>query len=249
MGSGTSHGVPVIGCMCPVCLSTNSHDKRLRCSAVLNTGDISILIDTSTDFRHQALKYSVKKLDAILFTHAHADHTHGLDDIRPLCFGKKIPVYCDRVCEKEIREKFSYIFKETQKGGGKPLISLNIIDQKKFKAASLTVTPIKMFHGRNRATGYRFGDTAYITDCSGLPDKSMEKLQGIKNLVIDGLRYRPHETHFTIDQAIEIAEKTGAAHTWITHICHDMSHTALETELPGNISPAFDGLEIDVGDL
>lgn len=245
LGSGTSHGVPVIGCDCPVCRSGDQRDRRTRCSAWVQHGDASILIDTSTDFRTQALRERIRRLDAILFTHPHADHLHGLDDTRSLSRDGAIPLYATEPTEREIRSRFAYIFTDTQPGGGKPRVRFVRIDSSPKEIAGLVVEPIPVFHGVLPIVGFRIGEFAYITDCSRIPDSSFHRLEGVRFLVIGALRDRPHPTHFTVAEAAEAAKRIGADHTWLTHLCHDLDHRSLASRLPEGIAPAYDGLVIE----
>ncbi|MDC7125017.1 MAG: MBL fold metallo-hydrolase, partial [Spirochaetales bacterium] len=248
LGSGTSYGVPTINCNCPVCLSNDSHDKRTRASIWIKTNNTSVIIDTATDFRTQALREKIPNIDALLVTHCHADHIHGLDDIRPYSFEKPIPVYGNKWTIKEIHSRFSYIFQATQKGGGKPQIQLNTINNENQNSiitiGDLNFIPIPLKHGKLDVLGYRVGNFAYLTDCNKIPEESYELLKGIKYLIIDALRYRQHPTHFSFAEAMEESKKIGAEKTWFTHLCHDALHKKLEQELPYGFYPAFDGLKI-----
>ena len=252
LGSGTSFGVPSINCECPVCTSDDPHDKRTRASIWINDGTTSVVIDTATDFRQQALREKIRTVDGLLITHCHADHIHGLDDIRPYTYKNSIPVYGNDWSMDEFKERFSYIFKRTQRGGGKPQITLNSISQKmldaneEIKIGSLSFLPVPIKHGNLDVLGYRTGSFAYLTDCNSIPASSMEKLRGVEFLIIDALRYRPHSTHFSIDEAIEASRKIGAEKTWFTHLCHDVAHKDLKQDLPEGIAPAFDGLKIKI---
>ncbi|MBI9108274.1 MAG: MBL fold metallo-hydrolase [Spirochaetales bacterium] len=250
LGSGTSFGVPSINCNCPVCSSEDPHDDRTRASIWIDDGSTSVIIDTSTDFRRQALREKIPTVDGLLITHSHADHIHGLDDIRPYTFKNPIPVYGNEWTITEFRERFAYIFKKTQRGGGKPRITLNIITNDDLKTErqidikTLSFLPIPLKHGEINVLGFRIGNFAYLTDCNSIPRESFKKLEGVEYLIIDALRYRPHPTHFTINEAIEAARLIGARQTWLTHLCHDVLHKDLKQELPDGIAPAFDGLKI-----
>ena len=263
MGSGTSHGIPVIACDCEVCRSDNPKDKRMRSSALIQDEETCIVIDTGPEFRIQALKFGIKKLDAVLVTHSHADHIHGLDDVRVFSNEKTVPVYSNAQSLDDIRIRFDYIFKETQEGGGKPHIEL--IDVKNFSATSpllinsIKLIPIPMKHGELDSTGWRIGNTAYLTDLNFIPDSSLQMLDGIENLVIDGLRERPHTTHFNFDDALKFVAKTTAKNVWLTHVTHDFTHEqmralflqkketlGLPLLLNRKIEPAYDGLVIGV---
>lgn len=253
LGSGTSHGIPVIGCTCPVCASLDPHDNRMRASALVRCDDgTTILIDVGPEFRIQALRAKIDRLDAILLTHSHADHVHGLDDIRIFSREKNIPIYADKTCLTDIRERFSYIFKQTQEGGGKPHVSLiEAPETGVISIGAIEVMPIPLGHGKIPILGWRIGDTAYLTDCNFIPEESILRLKGIKNLVIDSLRLRSHSTHFNFTEALVQIEKIKPDFTWFTHICHDYTHTKLQKWLAANapgkkIEPAFDGLLIRI---
>lgn len=243
LGTGTSHGIPVIGCTCSVCTSTNPKNKRSRCSVWVEDENTSIVIDTAPDFRQQALRQGIGTLDAILFTHAHADHVHGLDDIRPFSWTQTVPVYGNRATIEEIQVRFQYIFIETQKGGGKPKILLNEI-KTSFQIGTLAVIPVPIFHGKLNILGFRIGSFAYITDCSGIPEESYPLLTDLDVLVIGALRYKAHETHFSVSQALAEIEKIKPRRAYFTHLCHRIEHASLSSELPGHIRPAWDGLTL-----
>lgn len=252
LGSGTSFGVPSINCSCPVCTSTDPHDKRTRASIWIQNEDTSVIVDTATDFRQQALREKIGSVDGLLITHCHADHIHGLDDIRPYTFERAVPVYGNEWSMDEFEERFSYIFKTTQRGGGKPRITLHRITNSMITAGelirigTLEVLPVLLKHGKLDVLGFRLGDFAYLTDCSFIPDSSFKKLQGVKYLIIDALRYRPHSTHFSIPESIAASKKIGAERVWFTHLCHDVLHNDLKQELPEGFAPAFDGLKIEL---
>ncbi|MBN1687161.1 MAG: MBL fold metallo-hydrolase [Spirochaetales bacterium] len=252
LGSGTSHGVPVIGCDCEVCRSADPRDKRTRSSVLIEHGETVVLVDTGTDFRFQALRAGIRRLDAVLMTHAHADHLHGLDDTRSLTHAKPLPVYGSQDTLSEIRDRFDYVFTKTQIGGGKPNLLLQDHRGDRIGIGGLTITPVPVKHGDLTIFGYRIGNFAYITDCSGIPRESFELLEGVKILIINALRYRSHATHFTVEQAIEASKKIGAREVWLTHLCHDVSHKKLTEELnlrnsdTSRILPSYDGLEIIV---
>ena len=244
LGSGTSHGIPVIGCRCDVCRSTDVKDKRTRSSILVENNNAQVLVDTSTDFRIQALREGVNRLDAIIITHAHADHIYGLDDTRSLTWDKPLPLYASQLAANEIRTRFDYIFKDSQIGGGKPNIDLRIVDGSTMDIAGMEVLPIPVKHGDLDIMGYRFSNFAYVTDCSYISKESYQLLKGVDTLVIGALRHKPHATHFSISEAIEASEKIGARRTWFTHLCHDVCHTALSEELNDDVSPAYDGMVI-----
>lgn len=250
LGSGTSHGVPVIGCGCRVCRSEDPRDARTRASILVEWGQARLLVDAGPEFRLQALRAGIDRLDAVLITHAHADHIHGMDDLRPLCTGTALPVLGNGTAIGEFVARFDYVFRPTQKGGGKPQFAPRVVEGP-FEAGGRPVVPVPVKHGGLDILGYRMGDFAYLTDTSAIPEASFPLLAGVRHLMIDGLRFKPHPTHFSIDQAVDAARRIGASRTWITHICHDATHAELEEYLraksrPGaEVAAAWDGLEIE----
>jgi len=248
LGTGTSHGVPQIGCKCEVCTSKFHKNKRTRSSILIKNNSQSILVDTSTDFRFQAIKNKIEKIDAILYTHFHADHVHGIDDLRMFneIQGGALPIYGNNLTIKMLKEMFPYIFcGAIQLGGGMPSLSPYVTEEE-FEISGLKILPIKAFHGKLEISGYRINDFAYLTDCSFIPDESMEKLHDLKLLVLGALRYRKHPTHFTLDEACEIIAKLRPEKAYLTHIAHDLEHRKVNQELPKNIKLAFDGMKLEV---
>ncbi|MFN2443972.1 MAG: MBL fold metallo-hydrolase [Vicinamibacterales bacterium] len=249
LGTGTSHGVPMIGCTCAVCRSSDPRDCRLRPSVVLQMDEgPTVLIDTGTDLRQQALTYGVVRVDAVLYTHSHADHVMGLDEIRRFntVRGGPIPAFADERTAAEIRRTFSYVFEPpAQPGGGIPQLDLRIIDGA-FDLGPLRVIPVPVWHGPQPILGFRFGEFAYLTDCSAIPDASWLLLRGTDVLVIDALRHRPHPTHFSLSEAVQAAERLRPRQTWFTHIAHDLPHAATNASLPPGMALAHDGLVLDV---
>jgi phosphoribosyl 1,2-cyclic phosphate phosphodiesterase len=249
LGSGTSSGVPTISCDCPTCTSNDPKDKRLRCSLLIENGDTSFVIDTSTDFRQQMLRAKVKKLDAIVFTHHHFDHIGGFDDIRAFNYTshKAVPIYLNIKTYKELYRTFIYAFeKPEQLGGGVPLIEINIIDKQPFLIKDIEITPIPLMHGKMEVLGYRIGNFAYCTDTNFIPESSYELLKGLDVLILGALRYKTHPTHFNLEEAITAADRIGAKQTYLTHIAHKIKHSDCQKELPKNISLAYDDLELDL---
>ncbi|MDE5899691.1 MAG: MBL fold metallo-hydrolase [Treponemataceae bacterium] len=324
LGTGTSHGIPCIACDCPVCRSSDSRDNRLRCSAyashrTADGGEAHILIDIGPEFRVQALKYGITAVDCVLLTHSHADHLHGLDDIRifghttssderrgtdesdcrapagseppadqpelpqtetrgggkPDAARRQIPLYANRQTIRDVRSRFSYIFKRTQTGGGKPSLSLQncarLAEKNPPDTGGIRVRPVPMLHGTVRTTGWllsvpgtdgRMHSIAYLTDCNAISGRTLRELRGeadvLEHLVIDGLREKPHSTHFSYLEALAAAEALRPRHTWLTHICHTMSHVQISSYLRahlagfpalesivrggGSVEPAYDGL-------
>lgn len=252
LGTGTSHGIPVIGCPCPVCASRDPRDIRYRSSILIEEGGASILVDSGPEFRLQALRAHISRLDAMLLTHAHADHLHGLDDVRPLSKSAPLRVYGNGDALRELKERFAYIFRETQAGGGKPRLDLVEAESgRPLEICGIVVLPILIYHGKLPVLGWRVGDFAYLTDCSRIPEESFDLLSGVRVAVIDALRPAPHPTHFSLDEAIAAARRIGASQTWLTHICHDASHEELErlcAERGRDVGarPAWDGLELNL---
>ena len=247
LGTGTSHGVPMIGCACRVCTSSDPRDRRWRPSIYLELPGVSALVDTSTDLRAQALHFRIPRVDAILFTHSHADHVLGLDEVRRYnaIQGESIPCFADAVTAADLRRTFFYIFDgNTPASGGVPRIQLFAL-QGEFCLGATEVVPVPLLHGRRLILGYRIGPFAYLTDCSGIPDASWELLAGVDLLVLDALRHRPHPTHLTVEQAIAIAERIGPSRTYLTHIAHDLPHAATCAILPEGVELAYDGLIVE----
>jgi len=249
LGTGTSTGVPVVGCSCSVCKSTNPKNKRLRQSVKCEAKGKHFLIDTTPDLRLQLLRDPIPRLDFILFTHSHADHLMGLDDVRPFNFRQRepIPAFASPQTAKAVRRAFSYIWDaSTQIGGGKP--QLDLIDvTEPFSHDGIDIIPIPVEHGDWTILGFRIGPFAYITDTNGIPPSSMELLRGVEVLALDALRIAPHHsTHFVIPEAIEAAKKIGARETWLIHLTHEVDHDEVEATLPAGIRLAYDGLVLDV---
>lgn len=248
LGCGTSTGVPVIGCHCAVCTSDDPRNRRLRCGLRVEGGGRTVLVDTPPDLRQQALAHCIEEVDAVVFTHAHADHIFGLDDLRTFCFRRErpIPCYGSAATLRRIRETFAYVFDGGgQEGGGKPRLELRPIAGD-FAVEGMPWRAIPLLHGRLEVYGYRIGDFAYLTDCSAIPDASRELLAGVDTLVLDALRYRPHSTHFHLAAAVEEARRIGARRTYFTHLAHDIDATAVEIELPPGMELAHDGLRLEL---
>jgi phosphoribosyl 1,2-cyclic phosphate phosphodiesterase len=253
LGSGTSHGIPVVGCDCAVCRSDDPHDKRYRSSVYIEGGaGERILIDTSPEFRLQAVRANMRRLDALLYTHAHADHLHGLDDIRPLTWEKPLPVYGNAETVRDIETRFSYIFTETQRGGGKPKIA-PLVAVNPVTIGGITFTPVPVKHGELVIYGWKAVEQGavfvYITDVSFISPESFDLIRTADCLVLGALRDRPHPTHFSFGEAFEALKKTGAKEAYLTHFCHEHSHREIaeycaRSGLP--VKPAYDGLEIVV---
>ncbi|MDD2539822.1 MAG: GPMC system MBL fold metallohydrolase [Desulfuromonadaceae bacterium] len=246
LGCGTSTGVPMVGCDCPVCISGASRDKRTRASILLCYNDHTILVDTSTDLREQALRQHIRRIDAVLFTHAHADHVNGIDDLRGFHFLHKeiIPCFASRATLGTLQRGFSYIFNEHDGSGYSPLLAAHEIDAP-FELFGQVITPIPLLHGRTISYGYRIGDFAYLTDCSSIPEPSVELLQGLQLLVIDGLRWTEHPFHFNIQGAITAARQLKVPRTILTHLTHQIAY-AEGHKLPPGFELAYDSMEFDL---
>lgn len=258
LGTGTSTGVPVIGCRCGVCTSGDLHDERLRTSALLtvDTDEASeplrILIDAGPDLRRQALRIGMDRLDAVLITHHHYDHVGGLDDLRPFLFDNRapIPIYVSPTSAQVLRDAYPYAFVEgAERYPGAPRLDLHevgeqpfVVDSRYPSGASVRIVPIPAFHGELPILGFRIGATAYLTDVSRIPDASYDLVAGVDTLVISALRAEPHRTHFTFEQAIEAAQRIGARQTAFTHISHNASHAEIAALTPTGIAPGYDGL-------
>jgi len=247
LGSGTSTGVPVIGCACAVCTSENPKNRRTRPGLKLETAAGVALVDTPTDLREQALRFGLPRLDAVLFTHPHADHVFGLDDIRIFNFRQRaaIPCYGSRATLRALRRTFAYVFEDGQEGGGKPQLDLREIDGP-FELLGREVVPVPVFHGEMEVLGFRLGSFAYVTDCSVIPEASFAQLAGVEVLILDALRYRPHPTHFSVEEAVAAAARIGAARTILTHLAHDVDYGAPEVELPPGVELGYDGIRFEV---
>jgi len=244
LGSGTSTGVPMVGCHCRVCTSSDPLDKRTRASLLVEHAGRHILVDTSTDLRKQAIREGIPRVDAVLFTHPHADHIHGIDDLRGFHFlhQEVVPCFGDPETMAAITRKFAYIFEGHSGAGYAPLLTPQAVSGP-FSLFGLEIVPIPLHHGRMRATGYRFGNVAYLTDCSQIPESSMGLLAGLEVLIIDALRYTPHPHHFNIPAALEVAGILSPGSTILTHLTHEVLH-ADESKLPPGVRFAYDGLKI-----
>lgn len=247
LGTGTSVGVPMIGCDCAVCTSDDRRNHRARTSAFISDGDTHIVIDTAPEFRIKALEHGLRKLDAVLFTHAHADHLFGFDDVRRFnqIQGSTMPVYGSPETLAGVGHIFSYAFGPVQPGGTKPDIELHPVTET-FSVGSLRITPIPVWHGRLEVTGFRIGSLAYVTDVSEVPGSSLDRLRGLDVLVLGALRQRPHPTHMTISEALEIIEEVKPGRAFLTHLSHEVDHAAVNSALPHNVNLAYDGLQVDI---
>jgi phosphoribosyl 1,2-cyclic phosphate phosphodiesterase len=249
LGTGTSHGVPMIGCPCATCRSTDPRDRRLRPSLYLSVeGGPAVLVDTSTDLRQQALTHGLMRVDAVLFTHSHADHVMGFDELRRFNMLQRasIPAYADERTSEDLRRTFNYVFDPpSEPGGGVPQIELRLITER-FSIGALPIVPVPILHGARPILGFRFGTFAYLTDCSAIPEASWPLLDGLDVLVLDALRHRPHPTHFSVAEALQVVDRLKPKQTYFTHICHDLPHEATNRLLPTGVELAYDGLMLDV---
>lgn len=246
LGTGTSQGVPVIGSDHPVCLSDDSRDKRLRVSVLIEYKELNIVIDCGPDFRQQMLANNVQRLDAILFTHEHSDHTAGLDDIRPFFFKQgDIPVYGHQRVLQSLQKRFDYIFSAEDKYPGAPSVREHIIENKSFSIENISVLPINVMHNRVQVFGFRIDNFAYITDAKTIADEEAKKLKGLDVLVLNALRYEPHHSHFNLEEALAFIKKVKPKKAYLTHISHTMGfHQQVQLTLPENVFLAYDNLKI-----
>lgn len=251
LGTGTSVGVPAIGCGCEVCQSDNPRNKRTRSAAVVGMPEGNLLIDTTPDLRHQLLREDIGIVHSVLFTHEHADHIFGLDDLRLFPFRLKapVPLYCEQIVEQRIRHSFDYAFstKPQTHPGAIPALEFERIGLDPIEVLGATVKPLRLLHGPNyQVLGFRFGNISYCTDTNSIPEESFDVLAGTEILILDALRESPHPTHFHLDGALEAVERIGPKRAYLTHISHDMEHDQTNAKLPDHVDLAYDGLELDV---
>jgi phosphoribosyl 1,2-cyclic phosphate phosphodiesterase len=248
LGTGTSQGVPIIGCDCAVCTSHDTHDKRLRTSVLIETDKTNIVIDTGPDFRYQMLRANVRKLDAIVFTHGHKDHVAGLDDVRAYNYFQQKPmeIYANAHTQEIIHREFEYVF-NNKFYPGIPQLSINNIDSEPFNVEGLIITPIKLLHYKLEVLGFRIGDFTYITDANFIAPEELEKAKGSKVVVLNALRHEQHISHFSLSEAIDIAKQIGSEQTYFTHMSHQIGlHLEINSHLPGNMQLAYDGLSFNL---
>lgn len=257
LGSGMSHGVPVIGCECETCKSSDSHDNRLRTSAILQSEKTTILFDCGADFRIQAVRNKIKSIDAAIISHIHADHIFGIDDLRAYSLKKEMPIYSSKVALDDIYQHFDYIFKVTQIGGGKPNLDLREIQDQQFQVNEFTITPIPLSHDYPKTLGFRIGNTAYLTDMYEMEESSYEKLKGVEQVIIDAVRPGKLKNHLSFEGAIEVIGRIHPKRAFFIHIDHTMKHKDIQKFIDDYISnkpnlkdiiiqPGYDGLVIDV---
>ncbi len=249
LGTGTAHGVPMIGCGCPVCTSPDPKNRRTRCSVVLGLPEGNLLVDTAPELRVQLLRERIGLIHAVLYTHDHADHLFGLDDLRIFAqyLGHDLPIYCNEQVEARIRRSFDYAFDPVTReypAGGVPRLVFRRIDDVPFDVLGTEVVPVPLRHGRFHVLGYRFGSLAYCTDTNGIPPESIARLQGLDVLILGALRHRPHPTHFSLSEAVAVAGQLAAERTLFTHICHDLDHAKTNATLSGGMELAYDGLRV-----
>ena len=246
LGSGTSMGVPTIGCTCAVCRSPDARDRRTRPSVLLEYGGKFVLIDTSPDFREQAIREKIRQIDAVLYTHTHADHILGIDDLRPLSFRRdgSIPLYARPEAAEFLRSMFRYIFDANYKFGGIARVELKPIEGP-IELFGARFDPVKVIHGETEIYGYRFGSAAYLTDFSKIPDESFAQLRDLDILFLDALRHKPHPTHSTVENSLRIVDRVKPQRAFFTHICHDLPHEATNATLPENVRLSYDGLKLE----
>lgn len=250
LGTGTSVGVPTLGCGCPVCQSTDPRNNRTRCSLVVGLPEGTLLIDTTPDMRMQLLRERVDLVHAVLYTHEHADHLFGLDDLRvfPYYLGHRLPLYCEEQVEARIRKSFDYAFgpEAELSQASYPKLVFERIGLEPFHILGARIIPIRLYHGKFRVLGFRIGNIAYCTDVNGIPDESWPHLEGLDVFIVDALRSQFHPTHFNLTQAVEAAKQVGAKRTLFTHMAHDLEHVATNAMLPPGMELAYDGLSIEL---
>ncbi len=253
LGTGTSFGVPQIGCDCAVCRSTDPHDKRTRSGAVVEAGDARILIDTPPELRLQLLTAGIHQIDAVIYTHEHADHIHGIDDLRPLAIvqRQRIPVYADRMTSELLMMRFGYCFETPAGSSYPPILKMNhlkpgVMTSVSGPGGTIEAMPFRMVHGDIDTLGFRFGSIAYAPDVSEMPEESLRYLEGLDVLILDALRYTPHPTHFSVSEALDFIGKVKPKRAVLTNLHTDLDYETLRRELPAHIEPAFDGWQIEM---
>ncbi|MCB0502038.1 MAG: MBL fold metallo-hydrolase [Bacteroidetes bacterium] len=247
LGTGTSTGIPIIGCHCAVCESKDPKDKRTRTSIYVEQEGTKLVVDTGPDFRAQMLREGIEDIDAVLFTHAHKDHIAGLDDVRPINYLQKkvIDVYANEFTTERLKAEYPYIFGSSYPGI--PLINLNLIGTENFQVRSIHVIPLEGMHGKMPVLGFRFGSFSYITDVNFIAEKELEKIKGSKVFVIDALHHKHHYSHFTLEEALEVVKKVNADTTYLIHMSHFMGmHQEVEKDLPQNVHLSYDGLTLNI---
>ena len=247
LGTGTSSGVPMLGCNCPVCTSADARDKRLRCSIYVEYEGLKLLVDAGPDFRTQLLREKIQHVDAVLLTHHHKDHTGGLDDVRSFNYFEQraFPIYCEEYVQESLKREYSYAFDEHPYPGA-PQFELHTITDAPFSIDGVEIIPVRALHYKLPVLGFRFGKFGYLTDASIITEAEIEKFRGVEFFVINAIRYTSHISHFSVPEALQVIEKVGARQSFFTHLSHQLPpHEAFAAALPANIAPAFDGLRID----
>lgn len=246
LGTGTSKGIPEIGCDCEVCRSQDKHDKRLRSSILVKTMGLNLLIDASPDFRYQAIRHNIRHVDALLLTHVHYDHVGGIDDLRPYCLNGDIPIYCQEDVDTDLRKRIDYCFKN-DKYPGVPTFDSHLISSNPFMVKGVKIIPVKVSHGKLPILGFRIGKFAYVTDCKTIEESEKEKLKGLEVLIINSLRQRDHFAHLTIEEAVKLIRELKPKRAYLTHFCHEAGlHQVISQSLPEDIEPAYDGMIIKI---
>jgi phosphoribosyl 1,2-cyclic phosphate phosphodiesterase len=247
LGTGTSTGVPTLTCKCRVCTSSDPRDRRTRPSVLLEFDGRAVVIDTAPDFREQALRAGLSRLDAVVFTHAHADHVMGLDDVRVFYFKQQvpIPIYADAQCMASIQRIFKYIFDQTYPYGGIAKLDPHVIDGP-FELWGAVLTPVPVLHGNLPVLGFRFGRAAYVTDFSTIPETTLPLLEGLDLLILDALRHKPHPTHSNLEQSLALVSRLRPRRAFFTHIAHELPHSETNAQLPEHVQLAYDGLSVEV---
>lgn len=248
LGSGTSHGIPAVGCLCSVCASPDPRDHRTRVAITVEWRGKTILVDAPPELRLQVVRSHVRRVDAILFTHSHADHIFGLDDVRRYneMQGVEMPIFARPDVLQDLERVFRYVFVPTQLGGGKPKLALRPLEGDRLEWEGLAIDVIPVFHGELEIAAFRFDRFAYVTDVSRIPAASLERLRGLDTLILDALRWEPHATHFNIEEAIEVVRELKPRRTYFTHVAHTVSHADAESRLPPHVRLAYDGLVLSV---
>lgn len=252
LGTGTSVGIPVVGCRCPVCTSNDPRNKRTRTGVLVSAPGGDFLIDTPPELRLQLIRENVELIHAAVYTHSHADHIYGLDDLRIFGFrlNQAIPLYCEEPVERMLRKAFSYAFEPPDPDAhdfAVPKLRFERIGLEPFELLGLTIRPLRLIHGKAPVLGFRINDVAFCTDCSGIPDESWPLLEGLDVLVIDALREKPHPTHFGIGQALEVVERVRPRRTYFTHVSHQLDYTETNARLPEGVELSYDGLRVPLG--
>jgi len=248
LGTGTSQGIPMIANNHPVCLSENPKDKRLRSSIMISWDAINYIVDCGPDFRQQMLREDVQSINGVLYTHEHADHTAGMDDLRPFCYQiGEMPIYLNKITLRSLEQRFEYVFRTENRYPGAPKVAVNLVDDTSFYLDGVEVTPIEVIHGTLPVTCYRFGNFAYLTDVKTITETEKEKLKGVKVLVVNALRQEAHPTHFNLEEALAFVDEINPERAYFSHISHKLGfHNEVEKTLPKNVFLAYDGLKIEV---